>query len=216
MNREYSLLASSIDRIKEVPWEASIFFIGWIWLGLSVFGMTLANMYLPNLFLDFYHLIVGVVYLLPMFAIGLKVFKSRNLAGLPLIICSCVIGVLAIMSHSKLNLGIENEFDFLQGIAIVVLTLLLVAMPVSFYIYARSIGCDNTRNLKIILVFSAINGLVLLYNGLSSSHGVNSELISILMLYFLFVIGPVLGGLYIWELMSRVVKLKTKKELINL
>ncbi|WP_135612717.1 hypothetical protein [Methanococcoides sp. AM1] len=203
MNGTDGLPALYIARIKDLPWEVSLFFIGWIWLGWSVFGMTLANMYLYEPILDIYHLIVGVVYLLPMFAIGFKVFKSRNVAGLPLIICSCVIGVLAIISHSKLNLGIENEFDFLQGIAVVLLTLQLVAMPVSFYIYARSIGCDNTRNLKMILVFSAINGLVLVYNGLSSSHGVNSELISVLMLSFLFVIGPILGGLYIREVMSK-------------
>ncbi|NPE29052.1 hypothetical protein HNV12_14025 [Methanococcoides sp. SA1] len=153
-----------------------------------MFGMTLANMYLSDYILDIYHPIVGAIYLLPMFVIGFKVFKSRNVVGLPLIICSCVIGVLAIISHSNLNLGVEDKFNFLQRIAAMLLALILVAMPVSFYIYARSIGCENTRNLKLILVFSAINSLVLIYNGLSRPHGVNSELISVLMLSFLFVI----------------------------
>jgi len=119
--------------------------------------------------------------------IGFKVFKSRDIAGLPLILCSFVIGALAIVSHSNINLGTDAEFNFLQEIAVVVLTLLLVATPASFYIYARSIGCDNTRNLKLILAFSAINGLVLIYNELIDPRGVNSELISILMLSFLFV-----------------------------
>ncbi|ABE52708.1 hypothetical protein [Methanococcoides burtonii] len=191
------------SEIKEAPWEVSLFFMGWIWLGWSVFGMTLANMYLSDQFLDVYHSTIGAIYMLPMLMIGLKVLKGKNVAGLPLFVCSCIIGVLAIISHSKLNLGIENEFDFLQGIAVVLLALQLVAMPISFYIYARSIGCDNTRNLKIILIFSAMNGLVLVFNGLSSSHGVNSEFISVLMLSFLFVIGPILGGLYIWEVMSK-------------
>ncbi|RNI14133.1 hypothetical protein EFE42_05870 [Methanohalophilus sp. RSK] len=190
-------------KFKKVPWEASLLFIGWIWLGWSVFGMTLVNMYLPEPILDIYHLIVGVIYMLPMSLIVFKVFNSRNVAGLPLIICSCVIAFLAIISHSKLNLGVENEFNFLQGIAFMLLTVLLVAMPVSFYIYARSIGCNNTRNLKIILFFSAINGLVLVYNELVVSHGVNSELIAVLMLSFLFVMGPILGGLYIWEVISK-------------
>jgi hypothetical protein len=203
MKRRHGLPASFIDRIKEEPWEASLLFIGWIWLGWSVFGMTLVNMYLPEPILDIYHLIVGVIYMLPMSLIVFKVFNSRNVAGLPLIVCSCVIAFLAIISHSKLNLGVENEFNFLQGIAFMFLTVLLVAMPVSFYIYARSIGCNNTRNLKIILFFSAINGLVLVYNELVVSHGVNSELIAVLMLSFLFVMGPILGGLYIWEVISK-------------
>jgi hypothetical protein len=203
MNKRHGFPDSSINKIKEIPWEASLLFIGWIWLGWSVFGMTLVNMYLPEPILDIYHLIVGVIYMLPMSLIVFKVFNSRNVAGLPLIICSCVIAFLAIISHSKLNLGVENEFNFLQGIAFMFLTVLLVAMPVSFYIYARSIGCNNTRNLKIILFFSAINGLVLVYNELVVSHGVNSELIAVLMLSFLFVMGPILGGLYIWEVISK-------------
>ncbi|ATU08344.1 hypothetical protein [Methanohalophilus portucalensis] len=213
MNRKYGLAASSIDRIKEVPWEASLFFIGWIWLGWSMFGMTLANMYLSDPILDIYHLVVGVIYMLPMSVIGFKVFKSRNVAGLPLILCSCVIGVWAIILHSNLNLGFENELYFSQGIAVVMLILLLVAMPVSFYTYARSVGCDNTRNLKIILVFSAINGLVLVYNGLIGAFGIHSEIIGFLFFPFLLVIGPVLGGLYVWEVMSmNIGKDENKKE----
>ena len=203
MKRKHGLPTSSIDRIKEEPWEASLLFMGWIWLGWSVLGMTLVNMYLPEPIIDIYHLIVGVIYILPMSLIVFKVFKSRNVAGLPLIICSCVIAFLAIISHSKLNLGVENEFNFLQGIAFMFLTVLLVAMPVSFYIYARSIGCNNTRNLKIILFFSAINGLVLVGNELIDPRGINSELIAVLMLSFLFVMGPMLGGLYIWEAISK-------------
>lgn len=212
MNRRYGLAASSINRIKEVPWEASLFFIGWIWLGWSMFGMTLANMYVSGPILDIYHLIVSVIYMLPMFMIGFKVFKGRNVAGLPLLICSCAIGVWAIILHSNLNLGDENEFYFLQGIAVVMLTLLLVAMPVSFYIYSRSVGCDNTRILKTILVISAINGLILVYNWLVG-YGISSELIAILMFSFLLVIGPVLGGLYIWRIMSKNIgKDENKKE----
>ena len=46
-------------RFKEVPWEASLFFIGWIWLGLSMFGMTLVNMFVPEL--NLYHLVVGAL-----------------------------------------------------------------------------------------------------------------------------------------------------------
>ncbi|WP_462271968.1 hypothetical protein [Methanohalophilus sp.] len=203
MKGKHGFSDSSINKIKEIPWEASLFFMGWIWIGWSVFGMTLVNMYLTGSFLDAYHLIIGIIYLLPMFVIGLKVFKYRNVAGLPLILCSFVIGALAIVSHSNINLGTDAEFNFLQETAVVVLTLLLVATPASFYIYARSIGCYNTRCLKLILAFSAINGLVLIYNELIDPRGVNSELISILMLSFLFVIGPAFGGIYVWEVMSK-------------
>lgn len=194
--------ASSIDKIKVVPWETSLFFIGWVWLGLSVIGMTLANMYLPELILDIYHIIVSVIYILPILVIGFKVVYSRNVAGLPLFICSCVIGAWAIILHSKLNLGIEYELYFLPVVAVMMLTSLLVAMPVSFYIYGRSVGCDNSRNLKMNLVFSLINGLVLVYNELIGRYDVDSELIAILMGCFLFVIGPVLGILYASDVMS--------------
>ena len=203
MNKRYGSMASLIDNIKEIPWEASLFFIAWIWLAFSVFGMTLANMYLHKPILDIYHLITGVVYLLPISVIALKVLMNRNVAGLPLIIYSCMIGALAIISHLKLNLGFENEFDFLQGIALLMIILLLVAMPVSFYIYARSLGCDNNRNLKMILILSAINGLIIVYNELFVSQGVNSELMAALMFSFLFVTGPIVGGLYIREVMSK-------------
>ncbi|MGM0771691.1 MAG: hypothetical protein ACQESU_08825 [Halobacteriota archaeon] len=202
-NRLYKLLALYINKIKKIPREASLFLIGWIWLGFSVFGMTLANMCLHEPILDIYHLIVGVIYLLPIFAIGLKVLKSRNVAGLPLIIFSCMIGALAIISHSKLNLGFESEFDFLQEIAVLLIILLLVAMPVSFYIYARSLGCDNIRNLKMIFVLSTINGLVIVYNELFDSQGINSGLIAALMFSFLFVTGPLAGELYTREVMSK-------------
>ncbi len=79
--------------------------------------------------------------------------------------------------------------------------LLLVAMPVSFYIHALSIGYNNNRNMRLILGASAINGIVLVYNELIGA-GIDSELIAFLMLSFLLVIGPVLGMLSIRENMS--------------
>ncbi|MEL4306381.1 hypothetical protein [Methanococcoides sp. LMO-2] len=191
------------SEIKKVPWEASLFFIGWIWLGWSMFGMTLANMYLSDPILDIYHLVIRVIYLLPLFVIGFKVFKSRNIMGLPLIICSGIIGIWAIDLHMKINLGFDYFGQVSEILQMALLLVLLVAVPVSFYIYARSVGCDYTRNLKIILFFSAVNGIVLVYNGLFGTFGINSELVGIQMFFFLLVLGPVLGGLYIWEVMQR-------------
>jgi len=90
-------------RFKEMPWEASLFFIGWIWLGLSMFGMTLVNMFVPKL--NLYHFFVGLIYLFPMIVIGFKTAKNRNISGLPLFICSGILGVWAILLHMKMNLG---------------------------------------------------------------------------------------------------------------
>lgn len=191
------------DGFWEDPWEASLFFIGWIWLGFSMFGMTSANMYLPDSILNIYHLIVGGIYLLPMFVIMLKVFKGRNVAGLPLFICSGIIGAWAIELHMKMNLGLNYLGQASEILKMALLLVLLVAVPVSFYIYARSVGCNSTRYLKIILGFSAVNGLVLVYNVLFGVYGIDSELVGILMFSFLLVIGPVLGGLYAREIVEK-------------
>ncbi|MDA0524373.1 hypothetical protein [Methanococcoides alaskense] len=192
-----------INRFWEEPLEVSLFFIGWFWLGFSIIGMTLANMYLPDSILDIYHLIVGVIYLLPMFVIVLKVFKGRNVAGLPLMICSGIIGVYAIVMHMKLNLGVDYLGPLSEILKIVLLLVLLVAVLVSFYIYARSVGCDNTKNLKIILLISAINGLVIVYNVLFGGYGIRSESVAIMTILFLFVLEPLLGGMYAREIVER-------------
>ena len=185
-------------RSKEVPWEASLFFIGWIWLGCSMFGMTLVNMLGPEL--DIYHFVVGAVYLFPMSVIGFKMVRDRNIGGLPLFICSGVVGVWAIVLHLKMNLGVDHGF-YSGGITeIVSMVLLLVAVPVSFYIYARSVGCENSRNLKALLVFPVFVVLFLVVTGIfGDSGGFNAALL----FSFLFVLGPVLGGLYIREIMSK-------------
>jgi hypothetical protein len=81
---------------KEVPWEASLFFIGWIWLGWSMFGMTVVNMLVPELDI-IYHFIAGAVYLFPMSVIGYKIVRNRNVGGLPLLICSGMVGIEAII-----------------------------------------------------------------------------------------------------------------------
>jgi hypothetical protein len=188
--------------IQYVPWEATLFFIGWIWLGWSVFGMTLFNISMSEPVIYIYHLIVGIVYLLPMCVAGYKFIKSKNIAVIPLIICSFVIGTLAILSHSKLNLGVYDSFFFLRGFEILLLILVLVAMPVSFYIFARSIGCPNNWNLNILIIVSSINFTVLVYNQLIGRYGFDSELIAGLILSFLFVTGPISGGVYIREVMS--------------
>lgn len=141
-------------RFKEVPWEASLFFIGWIWLGLSMFGMTLVNMFVPKL--NLYHFVVGMIYLFPMIVIGFKTVKNRNITGLPLFICSGIVGVWAILLHMKMNLGHDYEFFPGQIQETVMLILLLVAVPLSYYVFARSVGCKDTRNMKVLKIFPVV------------------------------------------------------------
>ncbi len=206
MNQNSGIPARYISEIKNIPWEASLLFMGWIWLGWSVFGMTLVNMLLSEplkSIINIYHLVVGAVYLFPAALIIFKTIKNRNVAGLPLIICAFVIGYMAIVSHSKLNLGLEVDLSFLKGFVVILLTLILVAMPLSFYVYALSIGCENTRNLKIILLVCIINALLLVYNQLIGRYGVDSQLIASLMISFLLVTGPISGGSYIKEVLSK-------------
>ena len=113
-------------RFKEVPWEASLFFIGWVWLGWSMFGMTLINMLEPEL--NLYHFVVGAVYLFPMSVIGFKMVRDRNIGGLPLFICSGIVGVWAIVLHLKMNMGIDYGFYSGRITEIVSMVLLLVAL----------------------------------------------------------------------------------------
>ena len=187
-------------RLKGMPWEASLLFIGWIWLGWSMFGMTLVNMLVPNL--NIYHLIVGAVYLFPMPVIGYKMVRDRNVGGLPLLICSGIVGIWAIALHMKMNIGYNCEIYFGQASEIVMLVLLLVAVPLSLYIYARSIGRKNNRNMKILIIFPSVAALLLVVINI---FGINyyGTINAALLFSFLFVFGPVLGGLYIWEIMSK-------------
>ena len=188
-------------RFKEVPWEASLFFIGWIWLGLSMFGMTLVNMFVPEL--NLYHLVVGMIYLFPMTVIGFKTIKNRNITGLPLFICSGIVGVWAILLHMKMNLGRDYEFFHGQIQETVMLILLLVAVPLSYYIFARSVGCKDTRNMKILKIFPVVAFFIIIIIellGISYYGMVNS----VLLFSFLLLIGPLLGGLYISEIVPSI------------
>lgn len=184
-------------RFKEVPWEASLFFIGWIWLGLSMFGMTLVNMFVPKL--NLYHFVVGVIYLFPMIVIGFRTAKNRNLTGLSLFICSGIVGIWAILLHMKMNLGQDYEFFPDQIQEAVMLILLLVAVPLSYYVFARSVGCKDTRNMKALKIFPVVAFFIIVITeilGISYYGMVNY----VLLFSFLLLIGPLLGGLYIWEI----------------
>lgn len=188
-------------RFKEVPWEASLFFIGWIWLGLSMFGMTLVNMFVPEL--NLYHLVVGMIYLFPMTVIGFKTIKNRNITGLPLFICSGIVGVCAILLHMKMNLGRDYEFFHGQIQETVMLILLLGAVPLSYYIFARSVGCKDTRNMKVLKIFPVVAFFIIIIIellGISYYGMVNS----VLLFSFLLLIGPLLGGLYISEIVPSI------------
>lgn len=188
-------------RFKEVPWEASLFFIGWIWLGLSMFGMTLVNMFVPEL--NLYHLVVGMIYLFPMTVIGFKTIKNRNINGLPLFICSGIVGVCAILLHMKMNLGRDYEFFHGQIQETVMLILLLGAVPLSYYIFARSVGCKDTRNMKVLKIFPVVAFFIIIIIellGISYYGMVNS----VLLFSFLLLIGPLLGGLYISEIVPSI------------
>ncbi len=188
-------------RFKEVPWEASLFFIGWIWLGLSMFGMTLVNMFVPKL--NLYHFVVGMIYLFPMIVIGFKTVKNRNITGLPLFICSGIVGVWAILLHMKMNLGHVYEFFPGQIQETVMLILLLVAVPLSYYVFARSVGCKDTRNMKVLKIFPVVAFFIIVITKILgiSYYGMANY---VLLFSFLLLIGPLLGGLYIWEIMSNV------------
>lgn len=186
---------------KKVPWEASLFFIGWIWLGLSMFGMTLVNMFVPKL--NLYHFVVGLIYLFPTITIGFKIVKNRNITGSPLLICSGIVGVWAILMHMKMNLGQDYGFFSGQIQETVMLILLLVAVPLSYYIFARSIGCKNTRSLKVFKIFPVVAFFIIVITeilGIRYYGMVNS----VLLFSFLLLIGPLLGGLYIWEIVSNI------------
>jgi len=83
------------------------------------------------------------------------------------------------------------------------LVLLLVAVPLSYYIFARSIGCKNTRSLKVFKIFPAVAFFIIAITeilGIRYYGMVNS----VLLFSFLLLIGPLLGGLYIWEIMSNI------------
>jgi hypothetical protein len=187
-------------RFREVPWESSLFFIGWIWLGLSMFGMTLVNMFVPKL--NLYHFVAGMIYLFPVIVVGFKIVKNRNLIGLPLFVCSGIIGAWAILLHMKMNLGYNYEFFPGQIQKTVMLLLLLVAVPLSYYVFARSVGCKDTRNMKALKIFPVIAFFIIFITeilGISYYEVANYVLFS-----FLLLIGPLLGGLYIWEIMSNI------------
>jgi hypothetical protein len=44
-----------------------------------------------------YHFIAGAVYLFPMSVIGYKIVRNRDVGGLPLLICSGMVGIEAII-----------------------------------------------------------------------------------------------------------------------
>ena len=194
-------------RLKEIPWEASILFIAWIWLGWSMFGMTLINMIDPTLYV--YHFIVAGIYLLPMVFTGFKILNNRNASGIPLFIISGFVGLCAILIHLKMNLRLNIDINTLTNIEFFALVIVVV-LPLSFYIYARSVGCKKNIKLQLFPGFAAIALFTLLvsklldfyYQATLSFFGYYT-LLSSLLFYFLFVIGPVLGGVYIWEIMSK-------------
>ena len=179
-----------------------ISFLYWlVWLGLSMFGMTLVNMFVPEL--NLYHLVVGMIYLFPMTVIGFKTIKNRNINGLPLFICSGIVGVCAILLHMKMNLGRDYEFFHGQIQETVMLILLLVAVPLSYYIFARSVGCKDTRNMKVLKIFPVVAFFIIIIIellGISYYGMVNS----VLLFSFLLLIGPLLGGLYISEIVPSI------------
>lgn len=189
-------------KLREVPLEASIFYIGWIWLGWSMFGMTLVNMLMSGFISNLYHLLVLVIYLLPMLVVGYRSIKQKNIHGVPLIIYSGMVGILAYLMHLKMNLGLTYIQYSGEITEVVVIFLLLVGMPVSFYLFAISSGCENRTKLKILPIFAMLTLFVIFINwmlNLFSHSMVNASLI----FYFLFVIGPVLGGVYTWEMISK-------------
>ncbi|WP_407347421.1 hypothetical protein V7O61_14555 [Methanolobus sp. WCC1] len=196
------------DTLTEIPWEASILFIGWMWLGWSVFGMTLVNMIYPSLYI--YHFFVAGIYLLPVVIIGFKILNYRNVSGIPLFAASGFIGLWTILIHLKMNLGLNIGVYTVRNIEFFTTLVLVVILPVSFYIYARSIGCKKNIKLQFFPGFAATALLILLvsklldfyYQATFSFFGYYA-LLSSLLFYFLFFIGPVLGGVYIKEIMSK-------------
>ena len=144
-----------------------------------------------------------MIYLFPMTVIGFKTIKNRNINGLPLFICSGIVGVCAIILHMKMNLGRDYEFFHGQIQETVMLILLLGAVPLSYYIFARSVGCKDTRNMKILKIFPVVAFFIIIIIellGISYYDMVNS----VLLFSFLLLIGPLLGGLYISEIVPSI------------
>ena len=187
---------------KEMPYEASLFFIAWIWLIVSIGGMTVVNGIFPgygpvqNVCL----VIAGIIYLFPAAVVGLKICQSRKIAGLPLLICAAIISICAIAVHLRLNVP---DFDFglpvkYEQMEIIMMILLTVAVPLSFCLFAQSAGCRESRNMKILTIFAVSDyfALTAIYlTGMRSAFAYSV----IPVWYFLYelLISPVLGVLYI-------------------
>jgi hypothetical protein len=102
-----------------------------------------------------------------------------------------------------MNLGRDYEFFHGQIQETVMLILLLVAVPLSYYIFARSVGCKDTRNMKVLKIFPVVAFFIIIIIellGISYYGMVNS----VLLFSFLLLIGPLLGGLYISEIVPSI------------
>ena len=188
---------------KEMPYEASLFFIAWIWLIVSIGGMTVVNGIFPgygpvqNVCL----VIAGIIYLFPAAVVGLKICQSRKIAGLPLFICAVIISIQAIQFHSEISGG--PDFDFIlpgkgPQTAAIMMILLTAAVPLSFCMFARSSGYIESRSMKILKIFAVADYFIIsvLYVAGMDFYGA-----AWFILYLLF-ISPVLGVLYIQMMMD--------------
>lgn len=188
---------------KEMPHEASLFFLPWIWIIVSIFGMTVVNTLFPgnDPAQNISHAIAAAIYLFPAVCIGLKIRQNRKIAGLPLFICAVIIGIRSIVFHLRLmNPGMI--FDFISAkpdqTEVIMMILLTAAVPLSFCMFAQSTGCKEARNMKILKIFGVFDyfALTIIYmTGMTAAFAYST--IPVWLFLYELLISPLLGILYI-------------------
>ena len=191
---------------KEIPYEASLFFLAWIVIIIFISDFIVCIVFPVNtssqkLSATVQHGIFVIIYLLPTVCVGLKVWQNRKLAGLPLLICAVIIWIEGMTVYlnmfAGMNVAVPGNPEHREVIRMILLT---VAVPLSFCLFARSAGCRECWNMKLLEAF-AVSCYFLTtaayLTGLSSSVLGPESII----LYLLF-LSPISGVLYIQMMMA--------------